>query len=73
MIMMMIFFLEELNSLIENSKTSFCGHEIKNKDVLDNTFKYLDKDSIICVLLRGSFAHNRYNSYKSNSLGGLHK
>lgn len=57
------FLLNKLNNLIENNKTSFCDYELKDEDVISSTFEYLNKDNIVCILLRGSFANNRYNPH----------
>lgn len=53
--------INELNNLIESNKSSFCDYKPKDKDVIDITFKHLNKDNIVCILLRGSFANNRHN------------
>ena len=57
------FLLDKLNTLINNNKIDYCDHRITNKEIIDNVSKYLDKDNIICILLRGSFANNRNNPY----------
>ena len=55
--------IEKLNNHIARNKTAFCNHEISNSEIVDNVFKHIDKDKNVCLLLRGSYANARNNSY----------
>ena len=57
------YLLKKLDDLIENNKSSYCDYEITDKEITDEVFKHLDKNNIVCILLRGSFANNRNNPY----------
>ncbi len=57
------YLLDKLNNLIEKNKPVFCDYKVTDKEVADNVFKFVDKDNIVCMLLRGSFANGRNNPY----------
>ena len=57
------YLLKKLDDLIEKNKSSYCDYEITDKEIIDEVFKHLDKNNIVCILLRGSFANNRNNPY----------
>lgn len=55
------FLLNKLDNLIQKNKTIFSDNELKDKDIIKDVFEHLSKDNIVCILLRGSLANNRYN------------
>lgn len=57
------YLLDRLNNLIEKNKTVFCDYKETDEEIIDNVFDHLDKDNIICILLRGSFACGRNNPH----------
>ena len=57
------YFINKLDYLISNNKAAFCDDKITDKQILNNVFKHLNIDNIICILLRGSFAQKRDNPY----------
>lgn len=57
------YLIKKLDNLIEKNKTTFCDYEVSDNDIVINVFKYLKKDNVICMLLRGSYANNRNNPY----------
>lgn len=55
--------LNKLDNLIEKNKINFCDYKITDEEIVESVFKHLNKENIICLLLRGSYANDRYNPY----------